>query len=84
MAEVKNGTAASQEEIAKALELLRKTRDQRTKQLERMKNDPVAKAKAADRAKRVRIKAQLLVKKAMQAGITVTEAELDAAMKASK
>ena len=84
MAEEKSFKGHSEEEINAALDLLKRTRAQRTKQLERMKNDPVAKAKAKDRATRMRIKATLLQKKALQAGLTVTEAEIDAAMKGVK
>jgi FKBP-type peptidyl-prolyl cis-trans isomerase (trigger factor) len=67
---------ASQEDIQAALALLAKTREQRAKQREKMKSDPVAKAKAEERAKRLRVKNSVLVRKALAAGIVVTEDEI--------
>jgi len=70
--------SVTQEEIQKALQLLAKQKEQRSKQAERVKNDPEAKAKAAARALRLRVKSTLLVKKAVAAGISVSDAEIDA------
>lgn len=69
--------AASQEDIALALDLLKRTREQRAKQREKAKNDPQSAEKAAKRALRLRVKNTILLKKAVDAGIGVTDAEID-------
>lgn len=73
---------ATQAQIDEALALLERTKAQRAKQREKMKNDPAAKAKAQERALRLRVKNSLLTKKALAAGITVSEAEIATAVKA--
>jgi hypothetical protein len=78
MSEFEAQGQATPEEIAAALDLMRRTREQRTKQREKMKTDPIAKAKADLRAKRQRVRQSLLVRKALAAGIVVSEEELEA------
>lgn len=68
----------NKDDVAKALALLERTRTQQAKQREKMKNDPEAKAKAAESAKRRRIRDKIMMKKALEAGITVSEAEIQA------
>lgn len=75
-----DGKKVSQEEVAKALALLEKTKEQRAKQRERNKNNPEASAKQKARATRQRVKTQLLLAKAVKAGITVTDKEIDDAI----
>ena len=67
---------ASEADVQAALALLEKTRAQRAKQREKMKSDPNAKAKADERAKRLRVKNAILIRKAIAAGIVVTEDEI--------
>lgn len=79
MAEVTTPNAKpTQEEINEALALLKRTKEQRAKQREKQKNNPELKAKQAERSLRMRVKNSLLVKKATDAGISVTDKEIDA------
>jgi FKBP-type peptidyl-prolyl cis-trans isomerase (trigger factor) len=73
-----DGQTVSQEEIKRALALLESQKNQRAKQRENLKNNPEQKAKADARALRLRVKNTILQKKAVQAGITVSDAEVDA------
>ena len=73
---------ASPEEIKEALELLERTKAQRAKQRDKVKNNPELKVKQAEASKRRRIKDQILIAKALKAGIQVTDAEVTTAMKA--
>ena len=69
------------EEIQRALQLLEKTRQQRAKQRERLKNDPEAQEKRRLYARRQQIKNKLLLRKAKEAGITVSNEEIEMEMK---
>lgn len=80
MADVKIPKGTSQEEVTKALALLQRQREQQVKQRERIKNNPELKTKQADRAKRLRVKNSLLMKKALAAGITCSASEIDKAL----
>lgn len=81
MAETPTATTASKEDIAKALDLLKRTREQRAKQQAKLKNDPEAKKKASEASKKRRIQDRLLIEKAKKAGVTVTPAELEKELK---
>lgn len=72
---------ASKEDIAKGLAMLQRAKEQRAKQQERIKNDPAAKAKAAERSLRLRLKNTLLLNKAKKSGIVITDAEVEAEIK---
>jgi len=72
------GESVSESEVQAALDLLRRTKEQRTKQAQKIKDNPELKAKAAVRALRLRVKDTLLKKKAVEAGLVVTDAEVDA------
>ena len=63
-------------DIQAALALLERTRETQAKQRERLKNDPEAKARAAVSAKKRRVKDKILMRKATEAGITVTDDEI--------
>lgn len=76
------GASVSETEVQAALELLRRTKEQRTKQAQKIKDNPELKEKAAKRALRLRVKDTLLKKKAVEAGLVVTDAEVDAAIAA--
>lgn len=76
------GVTTSEEEIAKALDLLRRTKEQRTKQAQKNKDNPELAAKAKVRATRLRAKDTLLKQKAIAAGIVVTDEEIDAVIAA--
>ena len=67
----------SQEEVEKALALLESQKLQRAKQRDNLKNNPEAKAKADARALRLRVKNTILQRKAVAAGITVSDMEID-------
>lgn len=71
---------ASEQEIQEALALLTKVKAQRAKQRERFKNNPELQAKAKERGTKKRIEHNLLVKKAVAAGITVSPAEIQKEM----
>lgn len=71
------GQVLTQEDIDKAAKILEQQKNQRAKQQERVKNNPEAKAKADLRAKRLRVKNTLLIHKAVAAGITVSDQEID-------
>ena len=71
------GKTVSQEEVEKALALLESQKQQRAKQRESLKNNPEAKAKADARALRLRVKNSILQKKAVAAGITVSDLEIN-------
>ena len=73
-----NGVEVDQEEVARAMALLTRTKEQRAKQRDKQKNDPEAKAKSDERAKRLRVKNTILCQKAVTAGIVVTPEEIDA------
>lgn len=75
---------ASKEDIEAGLRLLQKTKEQRAKQRDKLKNDPAAKEKAAARALRLRVKNSILTSKALKAGITVSDAEIEAEIKKNK
>ena len=78
MADVTVGNkTVSQEEVEKALALLESQKQQRAKQRENIKNNPEAKAKADARALRLRVKNTILQRKAVAAGITVSDKEID-------
>ena len=79
MADVK--VKASQEEIDEALSLLRRTKEQRAKQRDRVKNDPSLKAKQKERQLTQRARRNIIEKKAMASGITATPAEIAAEVK---
>lgn len=68
----------SPEEIEKAIKLLERQKEQRKRQLERIKNDPVARERQRERALRRRVREKLLIQKALESGITVSEEEIDA------
>lgn len=80
---------ASKEDLKEALELLNKKRERDAKiksgEIKGGKTwkelSPEAKAKALKQSKRFSMRQRLLIKKAKEAGITVSEAEVDAAMK---
>lgn len=72
------GAEVAQSEIEKALALLERQKEQRAKQADKVKNNPELKAKADERARRLRAKNTILCRKAVAAGITVSEAEVDA------
>jgi len=71
----------SQEDVEKALKALERQREQSKKWRERMQS-PEAKAKQKESNLRRRIGNQLLLAKAKKSGITVTAAEIEAAVKA--
>lgn len=70
----------NQDDVAAALALLERTRTQQAKQRDKLKNDPEAKARAAASAKRRRVRDQLIMRKAIEAGIVVTEEEIELEM----
>lgn len=77
------GKEIAQSEIDKALVLLEKQKLQRAKQAEKNKNNPDVIAKRKEYSTKQRVKNQLLIKKAIAAGITVTDKEVDDALKAA-
>lgn len=77
------GKEIAQSEIDKALALLEKQKLQRAKQAEKNKNNPDVIAKRKEYSTKQRVKNQLLIKKAIAAGITVTDKEVDDALKAA-
>ena len=72
-----DASKASKEDIEKGLAMLQRAKDQRAKQKEKMKSDPAAKARVAERYLKLRLKNNLLLKKALKAGITVSDKEID-------
>jgi FKBP-type peptidyl-prolyl cis-trans isomerase (trigger factor) len=73
-----SGKEVSTSDVERALALLESQKTQRAKQRENLKNNPEAKAKADARALRLRVKNTILQRKAVQAGITVSDKEIDA------
>ena len=69
----------SDEEVKEALKVLKQVKERKEKEKVR-RATPEFKAKQAERNKRKRIQQQLLVKKALEAGITVSDKEIEAAM----
>jgi hypothetical protein len=76
------GDKYSQEEVDRALRMLERQREQSKKWRERMQT-PEAKEKQRINNLRRRITNQLLLAKAKKQGITVSSAELEAALKAA-
>lgn len=76
------GKEVPQSEVTKALALLEKQKLQRAKQAEKNKNNPEVIAKRKEYSERQRITNRLILEKAVKAGITVSPAEVDAAIKA--
>jgi hypothetical protein len=72
----------SQEEVERAIAALQRTREQSKKWRERAQT-PEAKAKASLAGTRRRIEQSLLLAKAKKQGITISKAELDAALAAA-
>lgn len=73
----------SDEQIDSAMNFLDKREENKEKRQEYAKKkmaDPAFKAKMQKAAKRRGMKAKLLTKKALEAGITVSDAEIDAAL----
>lgn len=77
------GKSVSQSEIEKALELLERQKTQRAKQAEKNKNNPEVLAKRKEYSAKQRIKQQLMLKKAIAAGISVSDKEVEEAMTAA-
>lgn len=75
------GKEVPQSEVTKALALLEKQKLQRAKQAEKS-NNPEVIAKRKEYSERQRITHRLILEKAVKAGITVSPAEVDAAIKA--
>lgn len=73
----------SADEVTKALEDLEKKRTRQATEKER-RNTPAFKEEQALRNKRRRVHQQLLQQKALEAGITVTDEELDVAIAAKE
>lgn len=73
----------SQEEYDKAMAILQKQKEQREKEKLRAQ-DPAVKAKAAEQSKRYTAKNTLMIRKAVAAGIIVTDAEIDAELAKKK
>ena len=69
---------AEESEIAAALELMKKQKEQRAKQRERAKSNPESAEKAKLHAEKARVRTTLLARKAREAGIVVTDEEIDA------
>lgn len=76
------GKEVPQSEVTKALALLEKQKLQRAKQAEKNKNNPEVIAKRKEYGRRMLVKNRLMLEKAVKAGIIVTDAEVDAAIKA--
>ena len=74
----------TEEEVRTAIALLEKTKASQAKQRERMKNNPEAKAARAANSLRLRIRNQIILRKAAAAGITVTGNEIDKAIATKK
>ena len=70
----------TQDDIDKALKMLSNQKAQRLRQADRRKNDPEFQAKQKANSLKRRISQKLLVEKAVAAGITVSDKEVDAAI----
>lgn len=80
MTDVRNFSEA---EVKKALELLQKVKEQRKRQAEKLRNNPKYKELQKKQALRQRAKLAILKEKALKAGITVTDAEIENWIKAN-
>jgi len=75
----------SQEDLEKALNLLNRNRAAQERAKEKRKTmTPEERASLQERGRKQALKNRLYIQKAKEAGITVTDAEVDAAFKASR
>ena len=77
MAKINLPEGVDEEQVAKALDLLSKTKERQAKQKERQSNDPAFKAKQAERNKRRQAINQLKIGYANSNGYDPSDSEVD-------